>query len=203
MGSGVVGSAVAMDKVMMKRAFAAEGLPTVAHLVYRDGRDRRAFAGRVEEELGYPCFVKPANLGSSVGVSRARDRASFDDALELALAYDEWVVVEEAVVAREIEVGVLGDDDAEASVPGEIVPGDDFYSYADKYEHDAAQLLAPAPLDAEQSAEVKRLALVAFAACRAEGMARVSVDGFHARFNFRRGLVKLVVPVTQIVTALA
>ena len=88
------------------------------------------------------------------------------------VAYDEWVVVEEAVVAREIEVGVLGDDDVETSVPGEIVPGDDFYSYADKYEDDAAQLLAPAPL-AEATAAVQPLARAAFAACRAEGMARV------------------------------
>jgi D-alanine--D-alanine ligase len=172
-GSGVVGSAVGMDKVMMKRAFAAEGLPTVAHLVFREGRDRGGFVGRVEAELGYPCFVKPANMGSSVGVSRATDRASFEEALDAALAFDEWVIVEEAVVAREIEVGVLGDDAPEASIPGEIVPGDEFYSYADKYEDDAAQLLAPAPLSPEATAEVQALGLAAFAACRCEGMARV------------------------------
>ena len=172
-GSGVVGSAVGMDKVMMKRAFAAEGLPMVAHLVYREGRDHDAFVGRVEAELGYPCFVKPANMGSSVGVSRAADRAGLDAALAAALGFDEWVIVEEAVVAREIEVGVLGDDEPEASIPGEIVPGDEFYSYADKYEDDAAQLLAPAPLSPEAAAEVRALALDAFAACRCAGMARV------------------------------
>jgi len=172
-GSGVVGSAVGMDKVMMKRAFAAEGLPMVAHLVFREGRDRATFAARVARELGYPCFVKPANMGSSVGVSRVTDRAGLDTALDRALDFDEWVIVEEAVVAREIEVGVLGDDEPETSVPGEIVPGDEFYSYADKYEDDAAQLLAPAPLGPEATAEVRTLAAAAFAACRLEGMARV------------------------------
>ena len=91
--------------------------------------------------------MKPANLGSSVGVSKARDRDELIGAIDVALGFDEWIVVEEAIAGREIEVGVLGDDPPVASVPGEIVPGDDFYSYADKYEHDAAQLLAPAPLD--------------------------------------------------------
>lgn len=172
-GSGVVGSAVGMDKVMMKRAFAAEGLPMVAHLVFREDRDRAHFAARVRDELGYPCFVKPANMGSSVGVSKVHDAAGLDAALDHALAYDEWVVVEEAVVAREIEVAVLGDDDPATSVPGEIVPGGEFYSYADKYEDDTAQLLAPAPISDEAAAEVRVLAAEAFAACRLEGMARV------------------------------
>ena len=172
-GSGVVGSAVGMDKVMMKRAFAAEGLPMAAYLVFREGRDRAAFAARVDGELGYPCFVKPANMGSSVGVNRATDRASLDVALDAALGFDEWVIVEEAVSGREIEVGVLGDDEPETSVPGEVVPGDEFYSYADKYEDDAAQLLAPAPLGPELTTEVQALARAAFAACRCEGMARV------------------------------
>ncbi len=145
-GSGVVGSAVAMDKVMMKRAFAAVGLPYARSLAFRDGHDRAAFATQVEAELGFPCFVKPANLGSSVGVSKAIDRAGFDAACDVALGYDEWIVVEEAITGREIELGVLGDDPPAVSVPGEIVPGDDFYSYADKYEADDARLLVPAPL---------------------------------------------------------
>jgi D-alanine-D-alanine ligase len=153
-GSGIVGSAVAMDKVMMKRAFAAVGLPLAAWTVLRDGHDRDGFVDEVERALGYPCFVKPANMGSSV-------------------AFDEWAIVEEAIVGREIEVGVLGDDPPEASVPGEIVPGDDFYSYADKYEHDAAALLAPAPLVPERAKEVRTLAIRAFEACRCEAMARV------------------------------
>lgn len=172
-GSGVVGSAVGMDKVMMKRAFEACGLPIARYAAFRDGHDRVAFAARVEAELGYPCFVKPSNLGSSVGVSKAQDRSSFDAGLDLALRFDEWAIVEEAVHGREIEVAVLGDDPPQASLPGEIVPGDEYYSYADKYEHDDAQLLAPAPLAPEQTNEVRQLALRAFDACRCEAMARV------------------------------
>ncbi|HEV8205232.1 MAG TPA: D-alanine--D-alanine ligase family protein [Acidimicrobiia bacterium] len=172
-GAGVVGSAVGMDKVMMKRAFAACGLPIAKYASFRDGHDRVAFAAQVEAEIGYPCFVKPANLGSSVGVSKARDRASFDAALDLALSFDEWAIVEEAIEGREVEVAVLGDDPPKASVPGEIVPGDDFYSYADKYEREEAQLLAPAPLEPEQTDDVRRLAVRAFEACRCEAMARV------------------------------
>jgi D-alanine--D-alanine ligase len=172
-GAGVVGSAVGMDKVVMKRAFAACGLPIATYASFRDGHDRVAFAAQVEAEIGYPCFVKPANLGSSVGVSKARDRASFDAALDLALSFDEWAVVEEAIDGREIEVAVLGDDPPEASVPGEIVPGDEFYSYADKYEREDAQLLAPAPLTPEQTDDARRLAERAFEACRCEAMARV------------------------------
>jgi D-alanine--D-alanine ligase len=172
-GAGVVGSAVGMDKVMMKRAFAACGLPIARYATHRDGHDRVAFATQVEAQLGYPCFLKPANLGSSVGVSKARDRASFDAALDLALRFDEFVIAEEAVSGREIEVSILGDDPPEASVPGEVVPGDEFYSYADKYERDDAQLLIPAPLSPERSDEVRDLAIRAFEACRCEAMARV------------------------------
>ncbi|HZP30357.1 MAG TPA: D-alanine--D-alanine ligase family protein [Acidimicrobiia bacterium] len=172
-GSGVVGSAVAMDKVMMKRAFAAAGLPTPAHLTWREGHDLHGFTLLVEAELGYPCFVKPANLGSSVGVSKARDREQLLAAVERAAAFDEWVLVEEEIVGREIEVGILGDDPPEASLPGEVVPGDDFYTYADKYERDEAQLLAPAPLTAAETATAQDLAVRAFEACRCEAMARV------------------------------
>jgi D-alanine-D-alanine ligase len=172
-GAGVVGSAVGMDKVMMKRAFAACGLAIPRYLAFRDGHDLDELRAGVEVELGYPCFVKPANLGSSVGVSKAHDAPGLDAALALALGFDEWAVVEEAVAGREIEVAVLGDDPPDASVPGEVVPGDEFYSYADKYEDDAARLLAPAPLTPEQAEEVRALALRAFDACRVEAMARV------------------------------
>ena len=157
-GSGVLGSAVAMDKVMMKRAFAATGLPYATTVEFRDGNDRDALVERVEQELGYPCFVKPANLGSSVGVAKAHDRAELVDAVDVALGYDEWIVVEAAIAGREIELGVLGDDPPMVSLPGEIVPGDEFYSYADKYEADDAQLLVPAPLDDAQVAEAQALA---------------------------------------------
>ncbi|HEX6313196.1 MAG TPA: D-alanine--D-alanine ligase family protein [Acidimicrobiia bacterium] len=172
-GSGVVGSAVAMDKVMMKHAFAAAGLPQAAWRLFRDGHDAVGFAEEVERELGYPCFVKPANMGSSVGVTRARDRGELDAAIEFATRFDEWVIVEERIDGREIEVGILGDDPPEASVPAEIVPGDEFYSYADKYESDAADLRVPAPLTAEQTERVRALAVEAFTACRCEAMARV------------------------------
>jgi D-alanine-D-alanine ligase len=176
-GSGVVGSAVGMDKVMMKRAFVACGLPTPRFIACREwdleGAARAAVLVRVEDELGYPCFVKPANMGSSVGVSRAADRPELEAALDRALAYDEHVLVEEAIVGREIEVGVLGDRAPEASVPGEIVPGDAFYTYADKYLDGRAALLAPAPLTAEQTAEVRGLAVAAFEACHLDAMARV------------------------------
>jgi D-alanine-D-alanine ligase len=172
-GSGVVGSAVAMDKVMMKRAFEAAGLPVARWLPVRDGHDHDALVCEVEATFGYPCFVKPSNLGSSVGVSKATSEDELRAGLDTAFGFDEWALVEEGVVGREVEVGVLGDDPPEASVPGEIVPGDDFYSYADKYEDDAAQLLAPAPLSAEQTAAVRELAVRAFDACRCEAMARV------------------------------
>jgi D-alanine-D-alanine ligase len=174
-GSGVVGSAIAMDKVAMKHAFTAAGLPYARTVVFRDGHDRDALADAVEADLGYPCFVKPANLGSSVGVSKASDRATFDTACDLALSYDEWIVVEEAIIGREIELGVLGDDPPTVSVPGEIVPGAEFYSYADKYEADEAQLLVPAPLTDAQVAEAQLLACRAFTACRCEAMARVDL----------------------------
>ena len=172
-GCGVVGSAVGMDKVAMKQMFVGCGLPTPRYLVHRDGHDPITFADEVVVELGLPCFVKPANMGSSVGVSKARDRAELDAAIAAALVFDEWILVEEMVVGREIEVAVLGDDPPETSVPGEIVPGAEFYDYADKYEDGAAELLIPSPLDAERTAEVRELAVRAFEACRLEAMARV------------------------------
>src|SRR4249919_1562654 len=151
-----------MDKVMMKRAFAACGLASPRHVVFRDGDDVDALLDEVEAELGYPCFVKPANLGSSIGVSKAVDRESLTAACAVALGFDEWILVEEAITGREIEVAVLGDHPPEASVPGEIVPGADFYTYADKYEHDDAQLLAPAPLTEAQALEARAVAVAAF-----------------------------------------
>ena len=157
---------------MMKRAFAACGLATPRHLTFRDGDAVDPFLDAVEAELGYPCFVKPANLGSSVGVSKAVDRVSLAAACAVALDFDEWILVEEAITGREIEVAVLGDNPPEASVPGEIVPGAEFYTYADKYEHDDAQLLAPAPLTDEQALDARAIAVAAFEACRCEAMAR-------------------------------
>ena len=172
-GSGVLGSAVGMDKVMMKRAFTACGLPTPAYVALRDDGVTKAELDRCEDQLGYPCFVKPANLGSSVGVSKAADRAGLEEAVETALRFDEWILVEEGISGREIEVAVLGDRPPEASLPGEIVPGADFYTYEDKYLDDSAELRAPTDLDPDRTAEVRRLAVAAFEACRGESMARV------------------------------
>ena len=172
-GAGVLGSALAMDKRAMKAAFQAAGLPVARWLTFRDGHDRRSFADRVEAEFGLPCFVKPANMGSSIGVSKAHDRAELDAAIAAALVYDEWVLAEEPIVGREIEVGIVGDDPPEASVPGEVVPGAEFYTYADKYEDDAVQLLTPAPMTGAEADEVRALAVRAFEACYGEAMARV------------------------------
>ena len=172
-GAGVLGSALAMDKIAMKRMFVGAGLDTARALALRDGQDVDEFVRRVEAELAFPCFVKPANMGSSVGVSKARTRPELRDAIAHALAYDEWILAEEMVPGREIEVGILGDDPAMASLPGEVVPAADFYDYADKYEDGKAELRAPAPLSAEQTAEVQQLAVRAFEACRGEAMARV------------------------------
>src|SRR6185295_11842486 len=120
---------------------------------------------RVEAELGLPCFVKPSNMGSSVGVSKARTRPELGAAIAHALEYDEWIMAEEAIVGREIEVGVLGDDPPVASLPGEVIPAADFYDYADKYEDGKAELLIPAEIAPEQVAEVQTLAIRAFEAC--------------------------------------
>jgi D-alanine-D-alanine ligase len=172
-GAGVLGSAIGMDKIAMKRLFRAANLPTPRFLAHRDGHDIEAFCRSAEEELAFPCFVKPANMGSSVGVSKARDAQQLREAIQLALRYDEWVMAEEFIRGREIETGVLGDDPPQVSLPGEVVPAADFYDYADKYEDGKVQLLAPAPLDEAQTAEVRQLARRAFEACRCEAMARV------------------------------
>ena len=172
-GAGVLGSAIAMDKIAMKQMLAAAGLETAPGFALRDGHDVDACAARVEAELGYPAFVKPSNMGSSVGVSKVRTRAELLDAIAVAFSYDEWLLVEQMVPGREIEVGILGDDPPVASLPGEVVPAADFYDYADKYEDGKAELRAPAPLAPALTAEAQRLAVRAFEACRVEAMARV------------------------------
>jgi len=171
-GSGVLGSAVAMDKITAKRLAAEAGLPQAKWMAVHDRDLGPALGARVGDELGWPVFVKPANLGSSVGVGKVHDAGGLDHAVRLALSYDERAVVEEAIAGREIECGVLGDP-PEASVPGEIRPSREFYDYDDKYLVDGATLLVPAPLSAEETVAVRRLALAAFAAVGAEAMARV------------------------------
>ncbi len=172
-GAGVLGSAIGMDKIAMKAMFTSAGLENARALTLRAGHDVDEIVRRTKTEIGYPCFVKPANMGSSVGVSKARNEAELRDAIEHAFTFDEWLLVEEMVAGREIEVGILGDDPPVASLPGEVIPAADFYDYADKYEDGKAELLAPAPLAAPQIAQVQRLAVSAFEACRGEAMARV------------------------------
>jgi D-alanine-D-alanine ligase len=172
-GAGVLGSAVAMDKAMAKDVLAAKGIPQARWLAYRSTDLTALPVDEIERELGLPCFVKPANLGSSVGVSKAHDRDELTAALELAFSYDEWVVVEEAVVGREIELAVLGNTELRVSVPGEVIPAAEFYDYEDKYLDGRAELMIPADLPPDVVTQFQDLARRAYRALRAEGMARV------------------------------
>lgn len=176
-GSGVLGSAVSMDKITAKRLADAAG---IAQARWRGfhlddlGTDRDAVFADLIEHLGFPMFVKPANMGSSIGVSKVRETPALGAAIDLAGTHDEWIVVEEAIVGREIEVAVLGrTNSARASVPGEIVPGAEFYDFEDKYVDGAADLRIPAPLSEEATDEVRQLACEVFRLLRADGLARV------------------------------
>jgi D-alanine-D-alanine ligase len=176
-GAGVLGSAVGMDKAVMKQLFAAHGLPLARYIVtLRREWERNAagVTGRVGRELGYPVFVKPANLGSSVGISKAKTDAELAAAIRLAAEFDRKIVIEAAVPnAREIECAVLGNDDPEASIAGEVIPSREFYDYESKYLDEGSKLLIPAPLTDAQMAEVQRLAIAAFRAVDGAGMSRV------------------------------
>ena len=172
-GSGVLGSAVSMDKAMAKDVLARHGVPQPRYSVLRVDEVSTARVDAVIRDLGLPMFVKPANMGSSIGVSKAKTADELRAAIDRALDYDEFVVLEEAVVGREIEVAVLGNLSPRASVPGEIVPGNEFYDYDDKYVTDGAQLLVPAELSATDVAEVQKLALDIFRILRCDGLARV------------------------------
>lgn len=178
-GPGVLGSAVAMDKGIAKALFAAAGLPQVRYRILRvdevNEHTRPGVVAAVVDELGWPVFVKPANLGSTIGISRAGDPDAFDVALALALRYDEYVIIEEQVLAREIELGVLGHVDLLVTGPGETLPSHDFYDYEDKYLLGTAGLAIPADLPAAVTAQAKTIALRACRALRVEGMARVDL----------------------------
>ncbi|MCC7353248.1 MAG: D-alanine--D-alanine ligase [Anaerolineae bacterium] len=176
-GAGVVASAVGMDKAVMKDVFKAHGLPIVRHQVilrkaWEAGPAR--IVHEAEAAFAYPCFVKPACLGSSVGVTKAHDRAELEAGLAEAARYDRKIIIEEGVPhTREIECSVLGNDDPIASVPGEIVPSREFYDYAAKYLDNASRLLIPAPLSPGLAGRVRELAIAAFKAIDGAGMARV------------------------------
>jgi D-alanine-D-alanine ligase len=184
-GTGVLGSSLCMDKLKAKDVLAAHGLPQVPWLGLRDSEASTARDRVAAENLRYPLFVKPANLGSSVGVSRVEGFGDLDAAVALAARYDEWIVIEEGADGREIEVAVLGNTEPRASVPGEITPGKDFYDYEDKYLDGAAELTIPAALSPAVSDEIRALAVDAYTLLRCEGMARV--DFFYEEHG--RGLL--------------
>ncbi len=175
-GSGVLGSAVAMDKAVCKELLRAAGIPVVAWLLATRAEIERALAdvaNRAESQFGYPLFTKPANLGSSVGVLKAHDRAELMEALKESARYDRRVLIERGINAREIEVSVLGNDEPVASVVGEIVPGREFYDYDAKYVDDNSQLLIPAPIPAAVAEQARQYAVAAFRVIDAAGLARV------------------------------
>jgi D-alanine-D-alanine ligase len=175
-GAGVLASAVGMDKATMKTVFRAHGLPIVEHVVVmrRDWRARpEAIAREIVSAIGVPCFVKPSNLGSSVGISKVKTAAELPAALELAARHDRKLIVERAVRAREIEVSVLGNDDPVTSLPGEIVYTTEWYDYATKYAEGQARLVVPAPVPPAITARLRELAVAAFRAIDCAGMARV------------------------------
>ena len=169
-GAGVAGSAIAMDKDVTKRLCRDSGLPVVEYLVlFRPGLDITA----VEASFPYPVFVKPANLGSSVGISKAKNRTELEAALRLAAEYDRKIIVERAIEGRELECSVLGNDDPRASLPCEILPFKEFYDYDDKYNLDRTEFRIPADLAPDQTNRLQQVAVECYRAVGCEGMARV------------------------------
>jgi D-alanine-D-alanine ligase len=175
-GCGVLASAVGMDKEVMKRLFREAGLPIARYVgfprsAWERGPDR--VCKTVYKEIGLPAFVKPTNLGSSVGITKVKKKDQLKGAIDLAASYDRKVMVEQAINAREVEVSVLGNDAPMASLPGEIIPGAEFYDYNNKYLDDTAQLVVPAKLPQRLTAQVQQYAIRAFRAIDGAGMARV------------------------------
>lgn len=172
-GPGVAGSAAAMDKVMTKALLHSAGLPQARYVQRHETELRPDLSVEVEDRLGWPVFVKPANMGSSIGISKVKDPGDLDAALDLACRYDDTVVIEESITGREIEIGVLGWPDLRTSVPGEVRPSRDFYDFDDKYLAGTAGLEIPARLPGNVAAELSRLAVAACRALRVDSMARV------------------------------
>jgi len=175
-GCGVAASAVGMDKALMKAAFRGNGLPVVDHVVLRAGVDEKAtldLAREIEERIGYPAFVKPANGGSSVGISKVRGREELVTALGLAAQHDRKLVVEKGVTAREIECAILGNEDAQASPLGEIRHQRDFYDYEAKYLDARTEVVAPVDLPADVASKIQEMALACYHAIDCSGMSRV------------------------------
>jgi D-alanine-D-alanine ligase len=179
-GSGVLGSAAGMDKDTMKRLFQSAKLPIVKWVTFLRGeweKSPKKVRGRIEAALKYPMFVKPANLGSSVGISKAHNAKELGPAIDVAAQFDRKIVVEQGVggkgKARELEVAVLGNDEPEASVVGEVVPGKEFYDYEAKYLSEGSDLIVPGKLSKADAKRVREMAVAAFKACDCAGLARV------------------------------
>jgi D-alanine-D-alanine ligase len=174
-GNGVLASAAGMDKVFMKNIFAQADLAQVAYVSFIRSeweKEREASYLKVEDQLGYPCFVKPANLGSSVGISKCTNREELENAFIDAFQFDRKIIIEEGVVAREIEVGILGNDEPECSVAGEIIPKTEFYDYKAKYEDGDTALVIPADISDEVYDEIKEMAIRAYKALDCSGLVR-------------------------------
>jgi len=175
-GAGVMSSAVGMDKAVMKALFVSKNLPVTRYLTLleSDWLPRKAeWTVRLRDEFDFPVFIKPANLGSSVGISKVKTAAQTAAALELAFSYDRKILVEEGIAGREFECSVLGNDLPRASLPGEVIPGREFYDYDDKYLEGKTRFKIPADLSAEKSSEIQRLAVEAYRTIDCSGMARV------------------------------
>lgn len=175
-GSGVLGSSLGMDKDRMKAVFREKELPLARYVTLLrsdilNGVD--ACLNVIEDKIGYPCFVKPANLGSSVGISKAHHRQELQEALAVAAIFDRKIVVEETILGREIEVSVLGNDTPQASVPGEVLPAHEFYTYEAKYSDIGSSLLIPAPFEESVITSLQEMAIKAFQAVEACGLSRV------------------------------
>jgi D-alanine-D-alanine ligase len=173
-GAGVLGSAVGMDKDVMKRLLREAGLPVGDFWVTRS-KDIEAFIGEFGKELPYPVFVKPANLGSSVGITKAHNVGELPAAIAFAAEFDRKIIIEKGIDAREIEISVLGNDELKASIPGEIIPSREFYDYQAKYVDDDSRLIIPAPLSEQQVRQAQDLAIRSFQALDCSGMARVDL----------------------------
>lgn len=174
-GNGVLASAAGMDKVIMKNIFAQAGLPQVDYVAALRSeweKDNEKIYRLVEERLGYPCFVKPANLGSSVGISKASNKQELEEAFKEAFQFDRKIIIEQGVVAREIEIGVLGNDEPACSVVGEIVPKKEFYDYKAKYEDGDTAMIIPAEITEQQYADLKEMAVEAYKSLDCSGLVR-------------------------------
>src|SRR5438874_7433817 len=175
-GCGVLGSALGMDKEKMKMIFSSVGLPIVDYLVYRRNeweRSPETIMDAIEQHPGYPCFVKPVNLGSSVGVNKAHDRDELEHAINVAAEYDRKIIIERGIDCREVECGVLGNDEPIASLVGEVISSNEFYDYNAKYIDNKSQTVIPAEISQTVAEEVRRQSVQAFSALDLSGLARV------------------------------